>query len=276
MLIWTLVSIVAAASATIAFEKARPKQDAAKNLSVASVANPVAIPVNQTPAARVRNLSLQPEAFKLSRKLGQRFKASRHDISVVAGTLTTGGERQSIRIVRRQGERGERVEIAVAGGPALLTWSETEGARGPGGKPNSVERVLIERLTFDSPDEFVLAQLRGASYYTLFRNVRPEEAGDSDNYNGPLWDIVRIGDPERDEQKQSSSRGRLYYINTTTGLIDKVVSEINGEQIDATFSGWTEQGGEKFPSRITWTRYGQEIMTFQLTNVSHSPQQKED
>jgi hypothetical protein len=273
MLIWSLISIAAAASAAIAIETARPKLGVANPSSVATSANPVAIPVNQAPAGRVRNLALQPEAFKLSRKLGQRFKASRREVSVMAGTLIVGSERHSIQIVRRQSARGEQVEIATAGGSALLTWSEAEGARGPGGRPQDVERVLIERLALDSADQFVLAQLRGASYYTVARNVRPVEARDSDGYSGPLWDIVRVSDPEQDEQKRPLSKWRLYYVNTTTGLIDKVVSEIDGEAIEAVFSGWTDQGGEKFPSQITWTRHGQAIMTFKLTTVSHSPQQ---
>lgn len=134
-------------------------------------------------ARRHRNLSLQPEAFKLSRRLGQRFANSSRRVSVLAGTLTMRTEQQAISMVRRQTERGERVEIAVGGRPGLLTWSEAEGARSSGGVPTEAERNLIESLALDTADQFVLAQLRGASYYTVASNVRPRDAGD--NYTGP-------------------------------------------------------------------------------------------
>jgi hypothetical protein len=76
------------------------------------------------------------------------------------------------------------------------------------------DRQLLERVVFDSADQFVLAQLRGASYYTIARNVRPDEVGES--YDGPVWTVVRINDPDRDEQRKPESSWRLYYINTAT------------------------------------------------------------
>jgi hypothetical protein len=128
---------------------------------------------------------------------------------------------------------------------------------------------LIERLVFDSPDQFVLAQLRGARYFTVSRGVRPAEAGDG--YSGPLWNIVRVDDRETDQSKPAESRWRLYYLNTNNGLIDRIVSEVNGQQIIAELS-WTESNGEKVPSQITWTRQGQVIMQYSLTNFSHADQ----
>lgn len=225
--------------------------------------------VEQTPSRpRLRNLSLQPEAFRLSRRLGRRFGSSSRAVSVLVGTLIVGTEQQAVNMVRRQTERGERVEIAVGGGPALLTWSETEGPRSAGGRPTEAERTLIERLAFDTADQFVLAQLRGASYFTIARNARPANADDA--YAGPLWDIVRIEDPQRDEEIGPRSTWRLYYVNSNTGLIDKVVCRLGGDGIEAEFSGWVDQNGERVPSQIVWTRNGQVIMQYRLTNFSHS------
>lgn len=219
----------------------------------------------------VRNLSLQPEAFKLGRRLGKRFMSSRREVSVMTGTLTTGTERQPIQIMRRQNDRGERVEIAIGGGQASLSWSDEEGSKASGSDANDTERTLIERLAFDSADQFVLAQLRGASYYTVARNVRPTDAGD--NYDGPLWDIIRVHDPEEDTIRKPLSNWRLYYINTRSGLIDKIVCDFRGEPVETNFVAWVQQDGEKVPSRITWTRGGQVVMEFTLTGFSHSPQQ---
>lgn len=100
----------------------------------------------------------------------------------------------------------------------------------------------------------------------MIRNLRPDDAGE--DYGGPIWDVIRVDDPEPDEQKRPLSAWRLYYINRTTGLIDKVVSEVFGERVKAQFSDWTERNGEKFPASITWSRGGQNLMTFNLINVS--------
>jgi hypothetical protein len=216
--------------------------------------------------ARGRNLSLQPEAFNLSRRLGKRFSPDKRAQSVLVGMLTVGAEQQVVRVVRRQTDDSEQVEINPAGSRNVLTWDARQGAQ-EGGERAGSERDLIERLVLDSPDQFVLAQLRGASYQTVGRNVRPVEAGDG--YAGPLWNIVRVNDPQRDEQKRALSPWRLYYINTRTGLIDRIVSEAEGERVEATLSGWTEVNGEKVPGEITWTRQGQTVMQFHLMNFSH-------
>lgn len=219
-----------------------------------------------------RNLSLQPEAFKMGRRLGTRFARANRAVSVIQGTLTMGTERRTVSMVRRQTERGEGVEIALGAGPPLLTWSEAEGARSSGGVPTEVDRNLIERLALDSADQFVLAQLRGASYQTVARNVRPAEASGSDSYNGPIWDIVRVGEPEQDAQRRPRSIWRLYYINGTTGLIDKTVSDIDGQRIETNFVTWMTQAGETVPSRITWKYSGQILMEFRLLTFAHNPQ----
>jgi hypothetical protein len=276
---WLAVLVILATSAVLGSRALRtPVNSAAKepDASAASETNsksqPMAMPAGTRPAPR--NLSMQPEALKISRKLGQRFLSSRREVSVMMGTLTIGTERQHIQVYRRQNDHGERVQIVIGNGSVALSWSETEGSRASNRAASESERVLIERLALDSVDQFVLAQLRGASYYTVARNVMPAEAGGADDYRGPVWDIVRVDDPETDAQKQPFSKWRLYYLNTQTGLIDKVISEVHGERIETNFADWTDEGGEKFPTRITWTRLGQPIMEFKLNNFAHHSQQQ--
>jgi len=225
----------------------------------------------QSPNVKVRNrrtLALQPEALKLSRRIGgDRFSSRMGSSLVVQGVLKTGGVSQQVTIIRRQTDEGERVEVALGSGSTSLAWASNSGPQSSvGGTLSQTERTLLERLTYDSADQFVLAQLRGASYSIVISNLRPDDAGE--DYNGPLWDVVRVDDPEADEQKRPLSTSRLYYINRTTGLIDKVVSEVNGERVEAQLSEWIERNGEKFPAAITWSRGGQVLMTFNLTNVS--------
>jgi hypothetical protein len=214
-----------------------------------------------------RNLSLQPEAFNLGRRLGSRFGSGKREKSILVGTLTVGSERRIVHTIRTQTDNGEQVEIKIAGSPGSLTWDAGEGALSSKSRAGTSDRELIERLVLDSPDQFVLAQLRGASYYTVARNVRP--ANVDDKYSGPLWDIVRVSDPEPDETKRPQSSWRLYYLNTATGLIDKIESEVGGQRIFAEISGWTKQNGENVPTQITWTCQGRTLMQYALTNFSH-------
>lgn len=219
-----------------------------------------------------RNLSLQPEAFTMSRRLGSRFAADKREKSVVVGTLTIGAERHTVQTTRMQTDDGEQIEIRIAGSGPPLTWNANEGFRSAGNRASNTERDLLERLVFDSPDQFVLAQLRGASYLTVARNVRPADAGD--DYRGPLWNVIRINDPQADDTKAPQSRWRLYYINAATGLMDKIESEMGGNRITAEFSGWTQQNGESFPTQIVWKQSGQTLMQYNLTNFSHADASK--
>ena len=140
-------------------------------------------PTNVRTAQGGRNLSLQPEALRLARQLGTRFLADKNTTSVLAASLTMGSEARSVQMIRKQSEDGESVEIQITDSPAL-SWDAKQGAIATGRQVTENERQLIERLVFDSPDQFVLMQLRGASYYTVARAVRPVDA--TDGYEGPL------------------------------------------------------------------------------------------
>lgn len=227
------------------------------------------VPTTQSREQRpARNLALRPEAMKMSRRLGKRFDPSTHTSSVLGGILFVGERQNTLTITRNQTDTGEAVEIAFAAEPVVLKWNETDGPKTSLNGLTESQRVLIERLVFDSADYFVLAQLRGASYYTVARNVRPEEVGDSDNYNGPLWDIVRVDDSEKNLQKKPINSWRLFYINSQTGLIEKIVSEAKGERIETLFSDWTIVSGERVPSHVTWKMGSQRLMEFSLTTFS--------
>lgn len=197
-------------------------------------------------------LSRQPEALRVSRRLGKRFEPSSRAASVLTGKVSIGGSEQPLTIIRRQSDQGEDVEVRLAG--RIVKGDSREN------------QLLAERLTYDSQDYFVLAQLAGASYYTVSRFVRPDHA--PDNYEGPLWTVVRVDDPSLDKETRQASKWRLFYLNSITGLVDKIVSEENGQPIEASFSDWTERGGEKFPATIAWTSHGQILMTLNLTNFS--------
>jgi hypothetical protein len=254
------VAIALTVFITYARSKSIPKilnsQDAGQSMSTAVTSGP-----------QSRNLAAQPEAFKLSRRTGgERFRSKTPAGVIMHGLISTATNRQTVQISRFQNDSGERVEVAVAGAASPLSWDPSAGARTATGVLDLASRALLERLTFDSADEFILAQLRGAAYSVVARNVRPDDA--PEDYSGALWDVVRVDDPEHDEEKKPLNPWRLYYINTRTGLIDKIAYDSQGDRIEVNFVDWADQQGEKFPSTITWTSHGQTLLTFNLATVS--------
>jgi hypothetical protein len=222
-------------------------------------------------------LARQPFAFRLAMQLGKRFRSPEQGVSVLTGKLRIGTDENPLRIVRRQTDSGESVEIALgSNGRGSMTWSAEDGVKFDGGAVSDADRLIAERLILDSPDQFILAQLRGASYQVINRNVRPAEAGGSDDYQGPNWDIVRVAEPsmQRTPGGQSVSVWRLYWINVSTGLIDKIVSSEDGQEVTASLS-WAEQGQEKVPSHITWTRQGQTLMQLDFNGFNYSANQSQ-
>ena len=211
-----------------------------------------------------RNLSLKPEALAVSRRLGNRFKSMDQPVSTAVGTVTIGSEQHHLILKRRQTPDGEDVDVQV--GNRGLKWNAREALQG---SLPEADRLLAERLILDSPDQFVLAQLRGAGYFTVARNVRPTDAGD--DYNGPLWNVVRVDEPQpQDDNLRPFSSWRLYYINTQTGLPDRIEYQLNGQDIRTDFVEWNDQNGEKTPVHVRWSSGGQVIMEYTARNVSHN------
>jgi len=213
-----------------------------------------------------RNVFLQPEALRVARQLGKRFGPASSDTSVLVGTLAISGAEQPLVVTRRQTDTGEQVELLV--GSRALTWNEQDGTKAATGLVGDTERLLVERLTLDSPDQFVLAQLRGASYFTIARNVRPTDA--RDGYTGALWDVVRVAEPQAKESARPFSPWRIYYLNVQSNLPDRVEYELNGQPITVEFLDWTKDGEEKTPSHVRWSSSGQTLMELRATSVSHN------
>jgi hypothetical protein len=218
-------------------------------------------------------LSFQPEANKMRRRLGQRFVLSGREVTASIGMLSVGSNRQPIRIVRTlDDEQGEQVSITVGAPPASLAWSPNAGAVSKDHTLTSNERAIIERIALDSPDQFILAQTRGASYYTIARAVQAAEAADSDA-SGALWDLIRLAEPQQGHFNNPENTWRIYYINNDTDLIDRIVYQEQLETVTVELADWASRAGEFSPGLIRWTRGKEVVMELSLTNVAYGPRE---
>jgi hypothetical protein len=238
----------------------------AKEASVAKNNSPTQANASKKGVLNAR-LSVEPEVNLMRRRLGKRFLGEGNTITEMVGWLTVGTQQQPIRIIRGFNENGEAVQIAPGGPNPNLMWSDTDGAVANGSQATGETRALIERLALDSPDQFVLAKLRGTAYQITARNVRPAEAGGDSDYKGPLWNLVEVSEPQQSPDKAPLSAWRQYYINASTGLIDRILSQENGQIVTAEITGWTQQGGETFPAKITWSREKQTLMELSVNAV---------
>lgn len=254
-LVLFVASVAVAAGRLSAFLSTR-----AASTSASRSTSPLAQSRNSRAA---RNIFQQAEALHVSRRLGKRFDPSSRAITTSVADLTLGRVHYALTLVRRQTEIGEDVELQL--GDRDLTWNGRQGTAAVSGVPTDTERLLMERLVLDSPDQFVLAQLRGASYSVVTRNMRPPDA--SDGYTGPLWNLVRVDEPQIEENRRPRGTWRIYYINTQSGLPDRVEYQLNGQVIRAEFMEWTEVNGEKVPSKTRWLSDGQPIMEYRFTNT---------
>src|SRR5262249_47705112 len=167
---------------------------------------------------------VQPMADRLRRRLGQRFDSPGREITTMTGVLSIAGAEHQVTLIRIQDNAGERTSMRLDNGPANLAWDSVNGVTSGGNQAAHSDTSMIERLALDSPDQFILAQLRGASYQTIARSARPESAGADDSYTGPIWDIIRVEESSRGNPHLPLSTFRLYHINVGTGLLDKIVS----------------------------------------------------
>lgn len=218
-------------------------------------------------------LSFQPEADNFRRRLGTRFLIPGQELALLGGTLTIGSQTHSIIVARRQDDDTERVTVALDGAAASLSWDGIAGAIYNGATASGTERQICERIALDSPDQFILAQLRAASYQTIARSAMPSDAAGADSYTGPVWDVVRVAEPQAGSPNPPQSKARIFHINSKTGVIDRVLSQEQGQIVVAEISGWVSRGREVEPTHTLWQQDGQTAMELTITSSSHAPKQ---
>src|SRR5437016_405733 len=110
-ILWPLLIVLATAVGTLAFMIKHPRDKRSKPIVAPAKGRGAPIPAGKTNGPTARNLSLQPEAFNLSRRLGQRFSSGKRETSTFIGTLAIGADQKIVTAIRRQTDDGEQVEI---------------------------------------------------------------------------------------------------------------------------------------------------------------------
>ena len=154
--------------------------------------------------------------------LGNRFESPAQGRSMVTATLTRSkGEPRQFTIIRELPDK-LRIEETV------LTTQRTIGHDGNrpwarAGSLSAEDLLLIETIVRDSVEHFIAGQARGDATFHLGDMFRADD-GSNQNYDGPFHDILRVDDAF-ETPEGTKTRPTLFYLNSRTGLLEKIVYE---------------------------------------------------
>jgi hypothetical protein len=200
--------------------------------------------------------------------LGNRFESPAQGRSIVTATFTRSkGEPRQFTIIRELPDK-LRIEETV------LTTQRTIGHDGnrPWSRAGSLsveDLRLIETIVRDSVEHFIAGQTRGDATLHLGDMFRADD-GSNQNYDGPFHDILRVDDAfETPEGKKT--RPTLFYLNSRTALLEKIVYEREEGRIEVEFGDWITIANQKTPGRIVWKENGSVTNQLVITHVAFSP-----
>lgn len=217
-------------------------------------ATPSQIP--QTPAFAVNRAQLSHHVVRALDALGDRFESPGRARCILAGTLTrrTGATRVSTPVVvvrefpdKLRFEEQTLSGIRVLGHDGTRSW----GSRGL----SEEDAILVEELARDSLERFITSQAMGEATLHLGDMFRMDD-GTEATYAGPFYDILRVDD----NFAESASRPTLYYLNSRTGLPERIVYQRNAGgtavKVEVEFSEWITVTGQKLPRSTVWKEDG--------------------
>ena len=200
--------------------------------------------------------------------LGNRFESPTQGRTIMAATFTRSkGEPRQFTIIR---ELPDKLRIEETG----LTTQRTLGHDGnrPWSRAGSLtaeDLRLIESIVRDSVEHFIAGQARGDATFHLGDMFRADD-GSNQNYDGPFHDILRVDDAF-ETPEGTKNRSTLFYLNSRTGLLEKIVYEREEGKIEVEFGEWIAIANQKTPGRIIWKENGSVTNQLVITQVAFSP-----
>jgi hypothetical protein len=130
---------------------------------------------------------------------------------------------------------------------------------------------LIETLLNDSAEYFFAAQAQHVPtrpYGLAFRF----DDGKAKNYAGPYYDVFEVLDSVPGSKQRQA---RIYCINARTFVLERVQQDTvragKKVRIETVLGGWQSFGTEKFPTSITRTQDGQQVLALKVTSATTGP-----
>ena len=207
-------------------------------------------PYNQTNAGRasvkrtayLRRSNLSPKLVWHLNALGDRLEKPGRERLILTGTLSRANDSQTQEFVAVF-EFPERLRLTMRKGSQTRVISfDGERAKAEG---NSFDGDLVETLVHGSAEHFFNTQMQGMATRLLGSHFLLHRSSTAD-YNGPNYDVYKVAE-EREQLK-------LYYFNSDTLLLERVVYEINRNgatvKVEERLGDWTREQGQQVARRI--------------------------
>jgi len=125
-------------------------------------------------------------------------------------------------------------------------------------KADPVDEDLIETLIYGSAEHFFDTQMQGMATRLLGSRFLLHRGSTAD-YNGPYYDVYKVAETSADEKEQL----RLYYFNSDTLLLERVVYEINRNgatvKVEEKLGDWSREQGQQVARRIERFENGEPV-----------------
>lgn len=207
-------------------------------------------------AAYVRRSNLSPKLVSHLNAMGDRLEKPGRERLYLTGTLSRANDSQIQEIVAVF-EFPERLRLTLQKGSQTRVISFD----GEHAKADPVDEDLIETLVYGSAEHFFETQMEGMATRLLGSRFLLHRGSTAD-YNGPYYDVYKVAEQvetSADEKEQL----RLYYFNSDTLLLERVVYEINRNgatvKVEEKLGDWTMQQGQQVARRIERFENGEPV-----------------
>ena len=218
-------------------------------------------------AAYVRRSSLSPKLVSHLNAMGDRLEKPGRERLNLTGTLSRANDPQTQEVVAVF-EFPERLRLTMQKG----TQTRIISFDGEHAKADPVDEDLIETLVYGSAEHFFDTQMQGMATRLLGSRFLLHRGSTAD-YNSPYYDVYKVTEQVKianDEREQL----RLYYFNSDTLLLERVVYEIdrNGStvRVEEKLSDWTREQGQQVARRIERFENGESVFVLTVRTAQLS------
>jgi hypothetical protein len=199
----------------------------------------------------VRRSSLSPKLVSHLNAMGDRLEKPGRERLNLTGTLSRANDPQTQEVVAVF-EFPERLLLT------MQTGTQTRVIRfdGEHADADPMDEDLIETLVYGSAEHFFDTQMQGMATRLLGSRFLLHRGSTAD-YNSPYYDVYKVTDQDQP---------RLYYFNSDTLLLERVVYEIdrNGStvKVEERLGDWTREQGQQVARRIERFENGELVFVF--------------
>ena len=216
-------------------------------------------------AAYVRRSNLSPKLNWHLNAMGDRLEKPGRERLSVTGTLSRpDSQTEEVQAVW---EFPDRLRLTrQKGNQTRVIAFDGEQVKAVGNRLDEAEQDLIETLVYGSAEHFFETQMQGMATRLLGSRFRLDD-GSSADYSGPFYDVYKVGDQVKTAVDQLE-RLKLYYFNSDTLLLERVVYEIyrNGAtvKVEERLGDWTKEQGQQVARRTERFENGESVFVLTI------------